>query len=668
MMIDLGPSGIERRFTRLPDAFNFGPTGARLWATYISDQPGMQGSFEFIHKVNVPRLFAVSLQQNGIEAKLELRSHEWFPSHSCAVFEGGGLRLTEDKFITWDDCAVDVVTVSGASDVSLRLAYGLTRENEPTGPDWEFGTHGARVYVRTTVTESNDHCQWIVASALGLSPDESEARINRWAGFDDPLAVHIAEYDRYFDGAPEFECSDPEFEAMWKYRWYLLRRNLADPRCGNLPHPLFYEGRSAKMTLRPWNPVGWEFSRLIPFSTPMHLLEARWHGDPSPCQGEVLNLVKSQPDDGLFKCVFIDGTGSDYTDFTAWAAWQLYLVHPDKAWLAQVGPAMVKQVDGVLATYDTDSDFLPTVFNHGATGKEYQPSFFHKGGYPDHPQKSDATPLERVDAACYLYLNASAAAAIMRELGDEAEAGRMDEITSRVRDAILNRMWDADKAFFYDIDAIKHDRLPVENVVGFDPFFAGIAGTEHLAAFDRLTDPEQFWSSAPVRSVSKQSTAYAPDARWNGEHIKGEHGCVWNGPTWPFTNSTVLMALANASRLTNGSLDSTFAELLRNHTSMCFRNGDTRDPMIYEHYNPETGQPISQEEDYLHSTWIDLIVSYVAGICPLPGGELAFRPINCGFDRFSLRGVKVASRTVDVEYDAKSGYVARVDGVEVHRE
>ncbi len=127
------------------------------------------------------------------------------------------------------------------------------------------------------------------------------------------------------------------------------------------------------------------------------------------------------------------------------------------------------------------------------------------------------------------------------------------------------------------------------------------------------------------------------------------------------------MGLANAVRFMQNQnrkilLQKLFADLLMSYTMMCFREGNIADPIIYEHYNPETGKPISQEEDYFHSTWIDLIVSYVAGVIPLPGGKVAFSPIDCGFESFSLRGVRVASHVIDVEFDQTNGYRVMIDG------
>lgn len=652
---------------------SLGPTGARLWATYLLDEPGMMGSFEYIHKVNVPRLFGIEVEIDGRAVPVRCVDHRWFPSRLETTFLGGGVELGEAKFITWDDCAVDAIKLTNRSGTSkrvqLRMLLGAGPSSKADTPDWHFQTHGQTVYVHTAIhgTRSRsladgESAVCIAVAALALSPGDAEDVAHRWSRMPDPLAQHEREYAAFFDGVPAFECSDPYYQAMWDYRWYLVRRNLADPRSGQLRHPLFYEGRSAKMSLTPWNPQGWEFSKLIPFGTPFHLLEARWHHDPAPCQGEILNLIRNQPEDSLFRCVCTDSRGGDYADFSVWAAWQLYLMHRDRDWLRSVATGLGRQVDGVLVVYDGDCDYLPTVYDHGKTGKEFQPSFFHAHGYPDNAPKSDASPLERVDAACYLHLNALGAAAAMRELGYNHEAARLAGIAGHVRQAVLARMWDTDRQFFYDLDGATHQRVPVENVVGFDPFFAGITGPEHSHAFDRLTDPDQFGAPWPVPSTTRRSAVYAPDASWKGEHLKGPHGCMWNGPTWPFTNSTVLMSLASAIRSGCRTLEPVFADLLSRYTRMCFRNGDANDPVIYEHYNPETGEPISQEEDYFHSTWIDLIMGHVAGVTPLANGGVEFHPIDAGLNEYHIRNARVASHTVEVHFDRDAGYSARVDG------
>ena len=253
-----------------------------------------------------------------------------------------------------------------------------------------------------------------------------------------------------------------------------------------------------------------------------------------------------------------------------------------------------------------------------------------------------------MDAACYLHMNAAALSLIYGCLQDVEQSETFREIAGRIHSAVLTRMWDQDLRFFRDLTP-DHTRVPVMSVVGFDPFMAGIAGEEHLGIFEHLSNPREFASAYPLPSVSMDCPLFAADARFAGEHIKGEHGCVWNGPTWPFTNSTVLMSLAEVSRRFGHRHDHLFADLFGRYTRLMYRDGDIALPDVVEHYNSLTGAPISQEEDYFHSSWIDLVVTGLAGL-QVGEGTAAVDPIPCGLDYFDLDGVVVRGRRIRIAW------------------
>ncbi|MBR5985257.1 MAG: hypothetical protein IK019_02485, partial [Clostridia bacterium] len=74
----------------------------------------------------------------------------------------------------------------------------------------------------------------------------------------------------------------------------------------------------------------------------------------------------------------------------------------------------------------------------------------------------------------------------------------------------------------------------------------------------------------------------------------------------------------------------------------------------------------SDEADYSHSYYIDLVVRHIAGIQPREDG-LDFRPVNAGLESFALKGIKLRGHTLDVEFSARAGYVLKVDGAEKAR-
>lgn len=654
MDVDAALGGRERPFGRKPGTFSLGPTGGRLWATCLDPRPGFSGLFDFIHRTNIPLLFTLDITDENTTAFIESSPPLWSPSfteqrHRALLPSGGHADLHEWKFITADDCAVCVMEITNRSGHAVSLAV---RPAWADGPSWSYSRFGLKVFVEGAFGPAKEATlapgqarRWTVACSLALSKSQAARAVEAWLARPDPLAAHRRTYQSWFDLCPSLECGDPLLETLWAYRWYLVRRNTAAPEAMRLRRPVVYEGRGSKMTLDAWDPKGWEFSKLIPFSTPMHLLEGRWHPDASACRGSVLALVENQTDEGLLPCVQVDRVGGSYINFLAWAVWQFHLVQPDRDWLAEVAPGLQRELDAVLRMYDPDGSGLPAISAHGRMGKEYQPSFFHDAGYPRDLSDVSASPVRRVDFACYTYLNAFALSCIWSELGDESSSARCRNIAERTRDAILRRMWNSGESLFYDISATTERQIPVKQVVGYDPFFAGIAGRQHAGAFRWLNDPETFGLPYPVPSCEKNCPAFSAESGWMGRQIKGPHGCLWNGPTWPFTNSTVLMGLANASRACGHALDADYARLFRKNFEMAFRDGQ---PILYEHYNPITGHPISQEEDYFHSTWIDLVLSHIAGI--ISGGECAtFDPIGIGLQGVRVSGVPFRGRLITTE-------------------
>jgi len=59
-----------------------------------------------------------------------------------------------------------------------------------------------------------------------------------------------------------------------------------------------------------------------------------------------------------------------------------------------------------------------------------------------------------------------------------------------------------------------------------------------------------------------------------------------------------------------------FQELLASYTRAQFRNQDIAFPWTGEFYNGETGEWRTDERDYNHSTYLDLIIAELAGLRP----------------------------------------------------
>ena len=70
-------------------------------------------------------------------------------------------------------------------------------------------------------------------------------------------------------------------------------------------------------------------------------------------------------------------------------------------------------------------------------------------------------------------------------------------------------------------------------------------------------------------------------------------------------------------------------------------------PCLVEFYDSKTGAPLSEEADYFHSFYIDLIVRHLAGIEPTEKG-VVFHPLRTEKSYFSLLDLHVRGTSVDV--------------------
>ena len=673
----------ERTFRTMPGKLLLGPTGSRISADYLDPCPGFSGRLDVIHKTNLPLLFTIEPENERLRARKHTES-DWYPSHLHLTAVYGPVRLEEDKFITWDDLLISVQswTNHAQQDVCLRLVLPDTATK--TGEAYEYRVrqlpHGleAGFLIRDENAFSGNGMlripaggvvQLTVAAAFwNMKEEKPEAASEKLRTYfqttpDSLLERQQASYDAWFSDVPVFRSDDPVLDKTWWYRWFLLRHNYLEPRTGRLQHGFFTEGRSHKGVKTPFAFQGHEFTQLIPLSTPMHLLDVRWKGDGKPAAETVRSLVDSMDEAGYFSVTTVDGHGTHYGNFAQWALYRFLCVHPDPELLREVLPAFKESFRAVVKGQATEQDILPVCYDHRRTGKEYQPSFWYFTGYPDRAQDNTTfTPLKRVDLACCLYVNADALARMCVQCADP-DAGEFARTADTLKQLILEKMWDEEDGYFYDLHYLTEEKARIRNITGVDPFVAGITDERHLSALDVLLSSDELRTGDGFASVSRTSPVYAPQGGWKGHYFKGRNGCVWDGPSWPFTTALALDGLAKKSKLHAHRWDADFADLFRQYTLEHFQGHDTDRPYLVEHYDCETGEALSDEPDYLHSYYIDLVMRHVAGLEVTESG-IRVDPVDIGLEWFTLSQVQVCGHRVDMEYCRGTGYRIRVDGVE----
>ena len=65
---------------------------------------------------------------------------------------------------------------------------------------------------------------------------------------------------------------------------------------------------------------------------------------------------------------------------------------------------------------------------------------------------------------------------------------------------------------------------------------------------------------------------------------------------------------------------------------------------------------------YNHSTFIDLVMTGICGICPDMGDSLRIHPLGTCLDSFRVSGVHYHGHVLDIEWNKRSGLKVAVDG------
>lgn len=669
----------DRSLRILPGKLLLGPTGKRLYADYLDKEPGFSGRIDFIHKANLPRLFGVSV--DGLIPDMRCASSDWYPDHLHFEFENDRFRFEEDKFITWDDVAVSRQTWLNKDSAPHRLAlvfdggfalsenengFLLERHCQSHAIDFMALVRSSCDFsaVRGLVIFPGQRVSITVCCAAGEKTGDTQAqlreRIDAILRADDPLLLQTEQYYAWFDDLPRFTSDDELLDTTYIYHWYILRNSYTEPGLGHLRNGYFCEGRSHKLRKDPYAPSGHDFTQFIQLSLPFHLLDSRWRANDRCCREAIRSFVSSIEPDGTCRTETVDGHGFAYGNFSVWAIAQYFLLHPDRDFLREILPALKRSVLGVWKSGKGPGDDLMICRNHRLTGKEYQPSYWYFRGYPDNAKdESSYDWMKRVDLSVYLYRNVCGILQMCGMAGDQ-DTAEFADLAERIKAQIMEKMWDPDSGFFYDLHHATDEKAMVKCIDGFYPLWGDMTGAEHLPALEALLDKEQFATGSGFATVTKKCPVYKPYGSWKDISIKGRDGCVWDGPSWPYTTSIALDMIAEQSRKYAHRYDAEFGKFLRELSWQHYRNGSLSQPYLVEHYHAETGEPLSDEADYNHSMYIDLIIRHVVGLRVTDGG-FAIDPVHVGLQRYSLENVRLLGHSLSIRYSASDGYRIRID-------
>ncbi len=423
---------------------------------------------------------------------------------------------------------------------------------------------------------------------------------------------------------PLFECSQQDFEELWYFRWWTLRKHIKTTPVGYAMTE-FLVNRSYA-----------DKYNLIASGVGHHIHESRWLRNPFWLDQAMNVWYKGNNGEPMKKI-------ANYSSWMPFSLWERYLVDARKDWITSMLPS------------------LEWEYNHWETTHTRDGGYYWQADVQDAMEETISGGRKkkylRPSINSYMYGNAQAIGQIAQLSGDATKAKTYFDKAADLKEKVHQKLWNEQHQFFetHRIDSSAN----VREAIGYMPWYTKLAKDEakYSVAWLQAADPEGF--SAPYG----QTTA---ERRHPQFRTHGVGKCEWDGAVWPFATSQTLTAMANfandypqsnivkTAAGTTLQLDSLFFAEMEKYMQSQHMRGK---PYIGEYLDETTGYWLKGDQErsryYNHSTWNDLVITGLCGLRPRADQMLEVNPLlpACKWSYFCLDNVLYHGHNITIVWD-----------------
>lgn len=429
------------------------------------------------------------------------------------------------------------------------------------------------------------------------------------------------------DNVPFFQCPQDNFEEMFYFRWWTLRKHIKETPVGYAITEFLVDRSYA------------DKYNLIACAMGHHIMESRWLHNSIYVDDYVHVWFRGNEGKPMKKL-------HKFSNWTADALYQKYLVDGNKNYLLDMLPDLVadytrwekerKLSNGLFWQKDVQ-DGMEEQISGGRRVKNARPTI-----------------------NSYMYANALAISKIAAIKEDKDVEQTYKAKADTLLSLINTRLWDEDSEFF---ETVKEDSAfaGVREAIGFIPWYFNIPTDNQSVAWKQLMDDQGFL--APYG----QTTA---ERRHEEFRTHGCCKCEWDGAIWPFATSQTMIGFANL--LNNYNQDVVTKEDYFKHMELYVESQYHRGrPYVGEYLDEVTGYWLKGDQErsryYNHSTFNDLIISGLIGLRPRSDDKIEVNPLvpQDKWDWFCLDNVPYQNHMITVFWDKDGSKYNRGVGLHV---
>ncbi|MDQ7906213.1 discoidin domain-containing protein [Phytohabitans sp. ZYX-F-186] len=625
---------------------------------------GFGGRVAYFESISDQNAYSVAVTPGTFTEQV---SQRWqAPSHWKSVHTAGSIRVNQTKFITDNNVLVTNLSITNTGSASTTLQLRATSPYATTASGSELTGQRASFNSLTTLFPRLSGDSGFAVSSGGLNRSvtvgagqtveakvqlgfvtdeipESLSEYNAYRGYTNAtaFATHVRAYNRWWaDNVPYIDVPEAAIKKNVYYRWWLMRFNNFD---GDIPGQTFQFPTSVEGALG--------YNNAIVLTQPMHIDDLKYLRDPKYAYGNWLN-VGTVSRNGRY----MDNPGdpanwnNSYTQYISEAGWRAYQIHGGQpAMLANFARYAEQDVKGQLSFYDHDNDGV-IEYDWGAlTGNDADAVSFHwRSGW-----------LDRAEGA-YVYSNALAAVQAYTMLGNTAKANEMQTIANRVRDGIINQLWNSSSQLLQHRHVATNTLVPWKEINNYYPYAVGLMpNTDQYRQALRLFDSPAEYPIFPFYTANQVDKAAAAAAGQPGSN------------NFSTINSTVQFRLYSSALRNYPNQWMTadnYKQLLYWNVWAQYVGGNTAWPDANEFWADWNGSSRTiQYRSWIHhnilgsSNWT--VIEDVAGLRPRNDAQVELWPINIGWSYFAVNNLRYRDSDLSIVWDDPADGVTRYAGV-----
>lgn len=440
------------------------------------------------------------------------------------------------------------------------------------------------------------------------------------------------------ENIPLFECPQDNFQEMYYFRWWSLRKHIKKT-------PVGY-GMTEFLVDRSYA----DKYNLIACALGHHIYETRWLRNPVYADQIIHTWYRGNEGKPMAKMM-------NFSSWNADAVLNRYKVTHDKDYLLDMLP-------------DLESEFIRWDSTH-----KLKNGLYWQGDVQDGMEESISggrrKKFARPTINSYMYGNAMALSEIFRLAGDTDKAGKYLARADSVKALVEQYLWNPKHQFFETsrIDSLAN----VREAIGFIPWYFNLpSDRKYDVAWLQLMDENGFLAPYGQTTAERRH----PEFR-----TRGVGKCEWDGAVWPFATSQTLTGLIHLMDNKDQQVISKndFFRHMELYVESQYHRGR---PYVGEYLDEVTGYWLKGDQErsryYNHSTFNDLIITGIVGVRPQMDNTLEINPLVPAdqWDWFCLDKLLYHGKNITILWDKNGdkyhlgkGFRVLVGGVEAaHRE